>query len=208
MCDLDGTLLSVNSFRLWVLYWDVMGLFCPPFLAVWLIAQGRRLVGGSDRAVMKMELMRTYERFEGRLPMRLKSCFLWLLRMTINRRVQRMIEAYRGDGVPVLLATAAPCFYATPFGECLGVDGTVASYLEKGRMMEMVGDCKRVAVLHWLGADGGGRADWIMVALTDHQDDLPLALEADWTYLVNPSAESCRSFKSAGVAFKVLKSRG
>lgn len=102
----------------------------------------------------------------------------------------------------LLLATAAPIFYAGLVANQLGFDQCVATEMD-GEVGEAIRERKRDLVLGVCD-----EFDWSIAEFyTDHEDDLPLALFAEKVFLVAPSPKAEKAFSDAGVAYSVLVSR-
>lgn len=107
----------------------------------------------------------------------------------------RLRESLAVEAQPVVMATAAPEFYA----RLLWNGPLIASRrLPDGSLDELRGDRKLQAVLDFARQYGCGD---ISKVYTDHYDDLPLMQAARKTVLVAPSAETLRRVKDAKVAF-------
>lgn len=197
--DLDGTLLRVNSFKVWLLYWGLLPWVKPGFsLALYRILW-LRLRRRIDRVAMKNAVMQAFERHRksGKgVAERLFIRLLWLLR---RRGVVDRAYAEDAAGKHVVLATAAPECYAAPLVERLGLKYLVASTVSGGRMRETIGEEKRQAVLELLHQQQW-RTESLTVLWTDHKDDLPLAALVQKIILVKPAPSSLRAFTEAGMA--------
>ena len=205
VCDLDGTLLKVNSFRWWVVYWVCAGWLRPGFWSCWCRVLVRRLLGVMRREDMKAELMALYSINEQRLPSTLKRLFCRLLKLMVDWRVGQFIKQKQNEGFVGILATAAPDVYLMDIIQCFGFRGAVGSYLDSGTLVETIGEAKSRSVLGLIESWGLSREECFIVALTDHSDDIPIALEVDQTVLVNPSQLTTRAFKQAGIDFEQFR---
>lgn len=111
----------------------------------------------------------------------------------ILRRVNPEVNSLL-TGDCILLATAA----AETYIPAIWKGEYVASPLDGP---DLRGETKLTAVKNWLRCNGAS----IGTLITDHYDDLPLALYANSqgakVYLVNPSAETVSKFSAAGVNF-------
>lgn len=92
----------------------------------------------------------------------------------LNVQVRQIMEPYRNRGHLLVLATAAPAFYAHPIAEFLNMDlccGTLLpSEVVIGQWQENVGQQKVEALKRLLQVH---KAE-LDVVITDHSDDLPL----------------------------------
>jgi phosphatidylglycerophosphatase C len=108
----------------------------------------------------------------------------------------KSIEKDRAQGHKLVIATAAPTFYAAEIGARLGFDAVVAtqhvmrregkiSYLIDGQ--NCYGPEKLKMVAKWFDAQGLTRKDCHISVYSDHVSDARLMDWADAAYLVNPS---------------------
>jgi phosphoserine phosphatase len=179
ICDLDGTILSVNSFPRWILHLIAGRL---PRLAL----RGRVVL--SLRA-QRLLLARKFGRIDHRQLMRGAQCAWheaagldgatasdWIRALSrrkvrpMLRTVLRQIAAGQTDAV---LATAAAGEYAIELGRELGFRHVLATRVRLGADDELNrGGEKLKRVLEFLAEQ-----NWMerpLVLLTDHIDDLPL----------------------------------
>lgn len=190
--DLDGTLLSTNTFRDYLLYCGNVALhsfqlgiaFC---ILWWVMLRKLRLVSHSR---MKYALLRRTAIFmnrNGRLDQ-----FVEQELTRVNTLARNLMEPYRNRGYLLVLCTAAPSLYAHPIAENLGLDLCCATLLPSevviGQWQECVGTQKvealrRLLLVHKAELD---------VVITDHHDDLPLLnYNAEGrNILVNASAQT------------------
>jgi phosphoserine phosphatase len=182
--DLDGTILSTNSFPHWVLY-----LMRGPFPRT---GMARRLSISAAAAAMLMQRklkLTEHERFKWRLQK------LWQ-RATdgdggagARAFVDRMIDYVRpelstilsdvaGGQIDAVMATAAPADYARPLGSAVGFAHVLATpSMRAVDEASNVGDRKCQAVLRFLANQGWQHRRRVLY--TDHQDDLPLICVCD-----------------------------
>lgn len=180
--DMDGTVIDVNSFPLWVRH-VLHGH--QPYLSL------RSRVSVSARcaaALLQRKLLRgTHHAFRKRLqqlwaqiepstthgrPNRLTEQLLRHVRPNL-RLLLDDVEANRADAI---LTTAAAAEYVLPFARRLGFRHVVATPAVGGDDIENVGEVKRERTLRYITARGwSGRP---LILFTDHLDDLPLMREA------------------------------
>ena len=108
----------------------------------------------------------------------------------------KSIENDRKQGRMLVIATAAPAFYAKEFGARLGFDAIVAtkqvthpdgdiSHVINGE--NCYGPEKLEMVCLWFAARGLKREDCHISVYSDHASDAPLLDWADAAFVVNPS---------------------
>lgn len=177
--DLDGTVISVNSFRLWVAH--MLRARFPH------LAPGRRLGlalrAGGALAARKAGLI-DHETLKWRLQ------GLWrqatqgdggrsvaMLNARLHRHVRPelldLLSAIADGRIDAVLATAAVADYAGDFGRLLGVPHVLATPADRSpHTPSNVGRHKRDAVLDFLARQGWQQRSRVL--FTDHEDDLPL----------------------------------
>jgi HAD superfamily hydrolase (TIGR01490 family) len=116
----------------------------------------------------------------------------------IQPGASKSIEIDRNNGCKLVLATAAPEFYAAEIGARLGFDAIVATrhMVQSGdRTSHLIdgencyGPEKLQMVSAWFAAHGLKRDDCHVSVYSDHKSDAPLLDWADAGYLVNASAK-------------------
>lgn len=187
ICDLDGTLLSVNSFPVWVRYL-IYGHFGElatlerlkiAFATIKVMFERKLLK--KDHAVTKAQLQQLWERAtskdtDGIGPEWLLSDLAATTRPNLSKLLQ-MITANRFSAV---LATAAAAEYAVPLGQKLGFKHILATpklNAANAAALHNVGAVKRDCTLAFLQAQGWDTQPRIF--LTDHEEDLPLIAVCD-----------------------------
>jgi phosphoserine phosphatase len=179
--DLDGTLLEVNSFPLWVsqlLTGGLPHLTRPARLGLSL----RCAAAIAERKVLRL----SHVRFKRRLQRLWKSAAAddsAAAAPLIERLLSHVRPSFKGlladvaaGRVDALLTTAAAAEYALPLARQLGfrhIIATPAGGLE--HELDNVGEAKRDRTLAYLAARGWEHRTRIF--FTDHCDDLPLIRE-------------------------------
>lgn len=172
--DLDGTLLSTNTFRDYLSYCGSAALHNFQFgicfsILWWVTLRKLRFVSHSHMKQALLDRTAAFMTQKSRLDHFVEKEMTYL-----NVQVQQIMEPYRNRGHLLVLATAAPAFYAHPIAEFLNLDlccGTLLpSEVVIGRWQENVGQqkvdaLKRLLQVHKAELD---------VVITDHSDDLPL----------------------------------
>lgn len=112
----------------------------------------------------------------------------------------------RAEGYRLLMATAAPEFYAGAIAEALGFDGVVATRHHRdadGAWRPAIdgtncyGAEKARRVGEWLAAQGGGGAHHVR-AYSDHASDAPLFALADEAFAVGRGGRIARAARKHG----------
>lgn len=182
ICDLDSTVLSVNSFRPWVRYL-IFGHFgelkvaerLEVALSTLIILAERKLLN-KDHAVMKGKLQQLWRKATAKDPAGLAQ--EWLLSdlaATVRPNLSGLLSRAATDKQPILLATAAAGEYAEPLGQKIGFRHLLTTpLLDKGDVAKLhnFGPVKRDRVLAYLQEKGWDTLP--RVFLTDHIEDLPL----------------------------------
>ena len=185
--DLDGTILSINSFRLWVSQMiggpmPGMPLLRRAFLSLASIkALAARKAGMTSHETLKWTLQRHWQwatRGDGGAGEReLVQRLCGYVRPELISLLSAVADG-RLDGV---MATAAAADYAEAFGKLLGFRHILATprVREEGSP-STVGVRKRDAVLAHLA--GLGWHNRPIIFFTDHVEDLPLILRSHTVY--------------------------
>lgn len=195
--DLDGTLLTANSFHIFM-------RSLPKLLLK------RRAPGDAINALwwtwMRSLKMTSHHQMKWHLTKMAHHHLLpedWenlaqIMSQNVNPKVAEYVESRRKLGCRTYLATAAPEEYSIPLGSILGFDGTIATKLADNEedYVEMKGYEKHDAIEHLL-ADEGLRLESF---LTDHTDDLPTASAyPGLTIVVDPTEKTASEFLQVGV---------
>ncbi len=183
ICDLDSTVLSVNSFRPWVRYL-IFGHFGDLPVAERLeiaistiIVMIERKLMNKDHAVIKGKLQKLWRKAMAKDPAGLgHDWLLGDLAATVRPNLSALLSRAASDSKQhVLLATAAAGEYAEPLGQKIGFRHVLATPLLAGAdaaKLHNVGPVKRDRVLAFLQEKGWDKLP--RVFLTDHIEDLPL----------------------------------
>lgn len=172
--DLDGTLLSTNTFRDYLSYCGSAALHNFQFdicfsILWWVMLRKLRFVSHSRMKQALLDRTAAFMTQKSRLDHFVEKEMTYL-----NVPVQQLMEPYRNRGHLLVLATAAPAFYAHAIAEFLNMDlccGTLLpSEVVIGEWKENVGQHKVEALQRLLQVH---KAE-LDVVITDHSDDLPL----------------------------------
>lgn len=172
--DLDGTILSVNSFPYWVRYMlaghfgglrrrERLALSCRTGLVIFR----RKALGCSHRRakrLLRALWLQALKKDSARLAVRGMSN---VLQKHVRPNMSHVMAIVSGGHADAVLATSAAAGYAKHLGRELGFAHVIAS-----GNVESLGEVKRDRVLALLASQGwDGRR---RVFFTDHEDDLPL----------------------------------
>jgi phosphoserine phosphatase len=192
--DLDGTVLTVNSFHHWVLY---LARARFPHLSLF----GRLHIAGATVALLarrKLGLLR-HEAFKWHLQQLWQTatvgdggvCEKALVRELmrfVRPELASVLSAIAAGKTDAILATAAAGDYATALGRRLGFADVLATLATRAATEPSnVGEHKRDAVLRLIAQRGW--EDRPRVLFTDHADDLPLIRICDTVYWFGSPAD-------------------
>ncbi|MBC7799188.1 MAG: haloacid dehalogenase-like hydrolase [Gemmatimonadaceae bacterium] len=177
--DLDGTVLSVNSFPHWASFLLRRRL---PHLSLGHSARIRLAVGAAlvrrklgriGHEELKWRLQHLWQAAvagdDGRAERALQDQLLRYVRPSLRQALSAVADGH-ADAV---LATAAAADYADGLGRRLGFRHVLSTATHRDHpAASNVGDGKRDAVLAFLAREGW--ADRPRILFTDHRDDLPL----------------------------------
>lgn len=168
--DLDGTLVLGNSFHEFLLTGWRHGT--PHFRREVLRALITRAASrrGDKRWRMKQRVMDAFVEMDAAARSDLVERMITRLEGMVSAPVLREVNDARDAGIPVVLATAAPAFYAVPFAQRMGFADCLAT---ESSASELLGERKADGVRRWLDKADRAMPERITV-VTDHPDDLPL----------------------------------
>ncbi|PKU23238.1 HAD family hydrolase [Telmatospirillum siberiense] len=177
--DLDGTVLKVNSFRLWVSYLIKARIPHLRRRGRWRLSLGvaralmARKAGVISHETLKWRLQQLWQGVAEGDGGAIEADFVGVLKRFVRPELSDVMRAVAAGEIDAILATAAAGDYAYGLGCALGFRHIVATprIREKGDP-STVGIFKREAVCRLLAELGWQERD--IVLLTDHADDLPL----------------------------------
>jgi phosphoserine phosphatase len=190
ICDLDGTMLRVNSFPLWVLF--LIGGRLPRLrlgrrALLSLQTQGlllRRKLGRIDHEHLLRRLQAVWHAAGG--PEVDSSPALEVLRHWTRSSLGGLLRRIAANEVDAVLATAAAGEYAIGLGHHLGFRHIIATPCQLSADEHLnAGKWKLLRVMEFLYAMRWEARP--LVVLTDHLDDLPLMRYADVVGWFGPS---------------------
>lgn len=196
--DLDGTVVRVNTFKLWVPVACVhlLATFHLVRLGAMLKSAIERVSGRINSDIMRDLMMQAYDG----VPFQESVCTIFarlvVRRWSRWRELTILLKRSSGE-FRCVLATAAPGFYARPIAIALGFEDVVAS---EPRKEPNVGEIKAQRVVSLIGNNPD-------VFFTDHYDDFPLARLAHRVILVEPNTETRARFDESGVKHEIWHNR-
>ena len=193
--DLDRTVLRKPTFTLFLLWaaareapWRLLLL---PALAALMIGYALRLYGRDGFKPAAIRLMLGPHLTPARAARLAARFAAWRVPRDVPPGAQACIARDRADGYRLLMATAAPEFYAGAIADALGFDAIVASRHQRdadGNWLPMLdgpncyGAEKARRVGEWLSAHASGTAH--IRAYSDHVSDAPTFTLANEAWLV------------------------
>ena len=193
--DLDGTILSINSFRIWSLFL-VGGRFhhlsaakrVKIMAASGLVLAARKLgLLGHDQLKRRLQAL-----WQSAVAGDNGACereLIAKLKTYIRPEVNDILVMVAGDQVDAVLATAAAGDYAYPLGHAMGFKHILATLPRRhASQPENFGEAKRASLMEFL--ERKGWQDRPRILFTDHRDDLPLIRACDSTFWFGTATES------------------
>lgn len=182
--DLDGTVLSVNSFRNWVRYllygrFAAYGMVARAGLSLkTLLVMVERKLLRQEHAVTKGRLQRLWSQAVADDPAALAGLVTELV-ATVRLNLQEILTRIAAQEQDAVLATAAAEDYALALGQRLGFRHILATPpLGDGRGgQQNLGIVKRDRTLAFLQQQGWEARPKIF--FTDHAEDMPLIAVSD-----------------------------
>ncbi|MDE6021872.1 MAG: haloacid dehalogenase-like hydrolase [Muribaculaceae bacterium] len=196
--DLDGTLITENSMRIFMR--KLPGILLKrkaPGAAIaalwWIWLRAMRITSHRN---MKWHLTRLGRRHLGESDW---ESIAEQITLALDPDVSNFIETRKKLGCLIYIATAAPEEYSVPLCRILGYDGVIATIFSEnpGEYEEMKGYAKHDSIEHLL-ADAHLRLESF---LTDHPDDIPTASAyPGLTIIVHPTKKTAEQFHEVGVS--------
>jgi phosphoserine phosphatase len=193
VCDFDGTLISVNSFPLWIkfiikqaaLSFNIRILVRVLFLLL------SRKVFGIAHADFKYKLMKL------NIPELYNENFVITLIPFLNDKLIALLKSVENK---VIVSTAAPSSYAKYLKNILpfSVERVLCSEIECNCLVENYGRNK-VNLIHTLFGSNS-----ITHVYTDHHEDMPLILNAEKSFLVSPNDDTLKILQAKNIKFEKL----
>lgn len=202
--DLDRTVLRKPTFTLFLLWaawrearWRMLLL---PALAALMIGYALRLYGRDRFKPAAIRLMLGASIAPARADKLAADFAAWRVSRDVPPGAQACIARDRAEGYRLLMATAAPEFYAGAIAEALGFDAIVATRHRRGADGSWLplldgencyGAEKARRVTEWLDANAANGAMHIR-AYSDHPSDAPTFALANESWLIGRSHKLVR----------------
>lgn len=204
--DLDGTLLHTNTFRDYLSFcgrcaMHAFRLDLALIIAFWIALRKLRII---SHATMKRHLMQRTVLFMQRKSR--MDDFVEEELLLVNPQVKAELERYRNRGHLLILATAAPAFYAKAIADDFRLDACLGSLLPSevviGDWKENKGEEKVRVLSHFLQQHDAT----LDAVITDHHDDLPLLRKNSQgtNLLVGPTSQTEALIKKENIPFRKL----
>lgn len=202
--DLDRTALRTPTFTLFLLWaawreapWRLLRL---PALAMLMIGYALRLYGRNRFKPAAIRLMLGASIAPSRADKLAADFAAWRVPRDVPPGAAACIARDRAEGYRLLMATAAPEFYAGAIADALGFDAIVATRHRRdddGSWLPLLdgencyGTEKARRVSGWLDANAAGRTTHIR-AYSDHPSDAPTFALANEAWLIGRGDKQTR----------------
>jgi phosphoserine phosphatase len=193
--DLDGTVIDVNSFPIWVtdlLFARVEHLGLAGRISIatrTAAALAVRKLLRQSHSRFKRRVQRIWSTVEAAAPAgHAADALVERLAGRVRPSLGVLLADVRGGGFDAVLTTAAAAEYAVPLARRLGFRHVVATPAGGGAdAADNVGALKRDRTLAYLRAQGWATRPRVL--FTDHRDDLPLIHECGALFWFGAAAE-------------------
>jgi len=192
--DLDGTLLSTNTFHKWMIFLLKKTLkynFIDGLKIIFF--SFKRIFKRITHKQLKFEILKISEQsyYSDSI-----HTFVEELAIYINRKVLDHMET---EDVISILATAAPEIYAETIAEKYHFTYCIATpKISQSEWYENIKEEKKKSLKKLLNKIGEREID---IVLSDHYDDIPIMNMANTVYLVNGSFETKQKLKETQINF-------
>lgn len=188
--DLDGTLICANSLHLYIRaglrhasLWGKVRILALLALRRMRIISHRRMKFGVLGIINPCD--------------ELKADFVASVKAFERPAVKELLEKLRGQGITILLATAASDIYIPWIWDG---DFVATRTRDNNERRECRGELKAEAVRNYMH-----HGDILEVVITDHTDDIPLLMAgARSNLLVEPSQSTLKKLNSSNISFEIL----
>lgn len=203
--DLDKTLCRINTFRLWTISAfflpnSVTGIHFPFAFLLFNWLHLLRFLGILNHRALKLKFITYWNT----LPCSKREVFNrrfsdLISQKMINRDVLSEVNKQKKEtGCQLILATAAPAFYAKYIADRFGMRCLASDFIED-EWRENIGITKNESVKQEIGTTP-------FTLFTDHLDDWPLVEKAQTCFLVNPSKQLLQKAIDVEISFEVITS--
>lgn len=181
--DMDGTVIDVNSFPLWVRqmlrgHLANMGVAARLSVSVRCSAAilERKLLRGSHHG-FRRRLQHLWGQIQAAAPQGTADGLTQELLTHVRPNLQLLLQDITAGRADAILTTAAAAEYTLPFAHRLGFEHVIATPAAGGHDdIDNVGEVKCQRTLSYIAAHGWSARPRIL--FTDHCDDLPLIRQA------------------------------
>lgn len=202
--DLDQTLLSVNTFKHYIMFvakeaLRVCRLDIVILLTWWVMLRKIRCI---THEMMKLHILNCSEQF---MNLSRLEIFVNEIIAFLNNNVYDTVEKYRQFGYYICLSSAAPISYVSLIAKHFHFDGYLGTLMpsntEHKEWKENVRDekCRNTQIyLREHNAE-------IDILMTDHYDDLPLLkVPKTQNIIVSPTEKTIRRLQKCGIVYDLL----
>lgn len=202
--DLDGTLLSINTFHKYIIFSFMEAvksndLFTALKLIFFVFFRKLRII---KHDTMKLCILNSTDSYMNEC--RIKS-FVSALLEKINNKVLELIKKYKKRNYLICLSTAAPEIYVNELiKEFPQIFDFICSTPAPSREVLWRENVKQVKYNNTISLLNSRNVE-LNVLITDHFDDIPLlSVEKDLNILVNPSKQTCRKLNEQNIKYSIL----
>jgi phosphoserine phosphatase len=196
LCDLDGTLVSCNTFHKWLKYTAknyLINFKIIKFIKI-IFYSFLRLIRLITHKELKIQILKISQNEDDLFV----DNFVKNILIFLNLKVIKLLETYFQENYHVIMITAAPEVYANKIGKKIGFDMVIASPNhngDKNNWQENIREQKLISLNNNIDIS---QFESIEV-LSDHYDDLPILKIATKCILVSPSKKTIEFVKKAGI---------
>lgn len=201
--DLDGTLLSTNTFTQFIIQSTIVMIHTHKWGKVWLLIQViiKRKLKQVTHEQMKFKILQiTNDLFSEQEILQ----FAQKLSKERNNNVIKVITDYKKQGYITCLSTAAPFIYAKKIQEIFNIDLICAtpSPINNLSWKENVKEEKCNNTIKLLNSNNIG----LNIFITDHYDDIPLLeISKEKNILISPSKKTLNKLNTKSIKYSVLQ---
>ena len=201
--DLDGTLLSTNTFTQFIIQSTIAMIYTFKWEKVWLLIQViiKRKLRQVTHEQMKFKILQiTNDLFSEQEILQ----FAQKLLKKKNNNVIKVITDYKKQGYITCLSTAAPFIYAKKIQEIFNIDliCVTPSPINNLSWKENVKEEKCSNTIKLLQKNNIE----LNIFITDHYDDIPLLeIPKDENILVAPSYKTLKLINTKLIQYNILK---
>jgi phosphoserine phosphatase len=194
VCDFDGTLITKNSFPLWIRFLldeSIKNQEVILFIKLLLLLIKRKVFRKTHADFKKALLLLKF-------PDEYNERFAETLKKYINKDLVSILNKQSDSSI--VISTAAPIAYAKHLERILpfNVENIFYSEVVNGSLIENYSDYKVKNLVDYYGNG------FEFSAYSDHYEDAPLLLFAKHAYLVEPSQETLDVLNKLNFKYKII----